>query len=146
MDVDGVQTVTLNPLGGADNIMVNSLAGTAVTQVNIDLAALGGGGDGAADTVTLNGTAGPDTFNIAANGTAVEATGLGALLHVANAELANDRIVVSGVGGDTVNVNGTAGPDTMQVLPSPVAGFVTCSAPAPVARTNSPPISNFHSP
>ena len=45
--------------------------------------------------------------------------GLGALAQVSNAELANDRIVVNGVGGDTVNVNGTAGADTMQVLPSP---------------------------
>ena len=124
LDVNGVQTININALGGADNLVVNSLAGTAVAQVNIDLAASGGGGDGSADTVTLNGTAGPDTFNIAANGTAVEATGVGALVHVANAELANDRIVVTGVGGDTVNVNGTDGADTMQVVPSPVAGFV----------------------
>ena len=123
LDVNGVQTVNIKALGGADNLVVNSLAGTAVTQVNIDLAASGGGGDGQPDTVAINGTAAPDSFNIAANGTAVEVTGVGALVHVTNAELANDRIVVSGVGGDTVNVNGTDGADTMQVLPSPVAGF-----------------------
>ena len=124
LDADGVETVTINALGGVDNVVVNPLTGTAVTQVNIDLAAAGGGADGAADTVTLNGTAGPDIFNIAANGTAVEVTGLGALVRNTNAELANDRIVVTGVGGDTVNANGTDGADTMQVMPSPVVGFV----------------------
>ena len=124
LDVDGLEIVTIKALGGADNIVVNSLAGTAVTHVNVDLAATGGGGDASADTVTLNGTPGQDTFNIAANGTAVEATGLSALVRVINAELANDRIAVTGVGGDTVNVNGTDAADTMQVLPSPVTNFV----------------------
>jgi Ca2+-binding RTX toxin-like protein len=125
LDVDGVQTVNLNALGGADNIVVNNLAGTAVTQVNIDLAGILGttNGDAAADTVIINGTPGADTFNVAANGAAVEVTGPGALVRVINAELANDRIAITGVGGDLVNVNGTDGPDTMQVITSPVAGF-----------------------
>jgi Ca2+-binding RTX toxin-like protein len=125
LDVNGVQTVNINTLGGADNVTVNSLAGTAVAQVNIDLAGVLGttNGDGAADTIIVGGTAGADTFNIAANGNAIEIGGLGALVHVVNAELANDRIVVNGVGGDMVNVNGTDGPDTMQILPSPVAGY-----------------------
>ena len=125
LDVDGVQTVNINALGGADNLVVNNLAGTAVTQVNIDLAGIIGttNGDAAADTVTINGTPGADTFNVAANGAAVEVTGPGALVRVINGELANDRIVITGVGGDLVNVNGTDGPDTMQVVTSPVAGF-----------------------
>lgn len=125
LDVAGVQTVNINTLGGADNVVVNNLAGTEVTQLNIDLAGVLGttNGDAAPDTVTINGTPGPDTFNIAANGAAVEVTGPGALVRVINAELANDRIVISGIGGDRVNVNGTDGPDTMQVVTSPVAGY-----------------------
>jgi Ca2+-binding RTX toxin-like protein len=123
MDVNGVETVNIQALGGVDNLTVNSLAGTSVTRVNIDLAAIGGTGDAQPDTVTINGTASPDTFNVSANGDAVEVTGLGALVHVIGAELANDRVAVTGVGGDTVNVNGTAGADTMQILPSPVAGY-----------------------
>jgi Ca2+-binding RTX toxin-like protein len=125
MDVGGVQTVSMNALGGADNIVVNNLTGTAVTQVNVDLAGVIGttNADAAVDTVTINGTPGADTFNVAANGAAVEVTGAGALVRVINAELANDRIAITGVGGDLVNVNGTDGPDTMQVVTSPVAGF-----------------------
>jgi len=67
---------------------------------------------------------------VAANGTAVEITGLGALVRVMNAELANDRIVVIGFGGDRVNVNGTPGPDEMQVNTSPVTNYgrVTASS------------------
>ena len=95
---------------------VNSLAGTSVSQINIDLAASGGAGDGAADVVVISGTAGADTFDVAANGAAMEITGLGPLVRVLNAELANDRIVTTGAGGDRVNVNGTSGADTMQLV------------------------------
>ena len=116
LDIDGVEQVNFRALGGADNIIVNNLAGTSVTQVNIDLAATGGGGDGQPDVVALNGTAGTDTFNVAANGAAVEASGLGALVRVSNAEGTNDVISIFGVGGDRVNVNGSALADTMTVI------------------------------
>src|SRR3954463_13757296 len=51
MDVDGVERIDFTARGGADKITVNSLSGTAVTQVNLDLAATPGTGtgDGAAD-------------------------------------------------------------------------------------------------
>jgi Ca2+-binding RTX toxin-like protein len=125
IDADGIQTVNINALGGTDNIMVDSLVGTAVALVNVDLASVVGttNGDATADTVTIVGTSGADTFNVAANGSAVEVTGLGALVHVVNAELANDRIAITGVGGDLVNVNGTDGPDTMQIVLSPLTNF-----------------------
>jgi len=125
LDVGGIQTVNLRTLGGADTITVNDLSGTDVRRVNIDLASSAGGtnGDASADTVLVNGTSGPDTFNVAANGLAVEVSGAGTLVHVTGGELANDRIAIVGVGNDLVNVNGTEGPDTMQILPSSVAGF-----------------------
>jgi Ca2+-binding RTX toxin-like protein len=116
IDADGVESVDFHALGGADRVVVNNLTGTAVTQVNIDLAATGGGGDAAADVVVLSGTLGSDTFNIAANGPAVEATGLGALVRVLNAEATNDVISITGVGGDRVNVNGSALADVMTVI------------------------------
>jgi Ca2+-binding RTX toxin-like protein len=122
MDLSGVQTIDINTLGGADNVIVDDLTGTDTTLVNVDLAGVLGttNGDGAADMVTLAGTAGSDTFNISADGTVLEATGtaVGALVRVLNAEPANDRIVINGVGNDLVNVNGTDGPDTMQVIAS----------------------------
>ena len=101
MDVDGVQTVNISALGGADNLTVNNLAGTAVTKVNIDLASPPGSGtgDGQADTIIVNGTAAPDTINLAANGSAVNVTGLSAQVQITGAEAANDLLIINGLGG-----------------------------------------------
>ena len=44
MDLNGVENIQFNALGGADTITVNDLTGTNVSQVNLDL----GGNDGAA--------------------------------------------------------------------------------------------------
>src|SRR5262249_43156132 len=105
---------------------VNSLAGTALTLVNIDLAGIVGttNGDSTSDTVTINGTAGPDTINVAANGGAIEVTGLGTLVRITKLELTKDRGGINGLGTNRVNISGTSGADTMQILPSPVAGYV----------------------
>src|SRR6476659_6689503 len=54
MDLNDIETITINARGGSDNIVVNDLSGTDVKQINLDLG-LAGVGDGAADTVTLNG-------------------------------------------------------------------------------------------
>src|SRR5215212_9936246 len=58
MDVDDTERVVLRALGGADATTVNDLTATDVVAIDIDLAAASGGttGDGAADTVTVNGT------------------------------------------------------------------------------------------
>ena len=67
MDTDDVETVDFNALGGTDNVTVNDLTGTDVTQTNVDLAGTLGGtaGDGAIDNVVVNGTNGDDTINVA---------------------------------------------------------------------------------
>ena len=44
IDLDDVEKIQFNALGGADTIVVNDLTGTDVTEVVIDLAAAGGGG------------------------------------------------------------------------------------------------------
>ncbi|MGH8664197.1 MAG: calcium-binding protein, partial [Burkholderiales bacterium] len=46
MDLDDVEAIDLNALGGADTIVVNDLAGTDLQAVNIDLAATLGGSTG----------------------------------------------------------------------------------------------------
>ena len=58
MNTDGVEIVDFNALGNTDDITVNDLTATDVTQVNIDLAQeLGGNaGDGVVDTVVVNGS------------------------------------------------------------------------------------------
>ena len=111
MDVNDVETIAVNALGGADNITVNDLTGTDVTTVNIDLG-VNGAGDGAADTVTVAGTAAADVIQAIAIGAAVQVNGLVAQVNIANSEAANDRVVIQGLGGnDTLSGGVLGGPD-----------------------------------
>ena len=64
MDLDDIERINVNALGGADNITVNDLSGTDVTEVNINLAGRAGGGDGAADQVIVNGTNARDVVDV----------------------------------------------------------------------------------
>src|SRR4029079_563811 len=109
MDMDDVETIKFTALGGADNIVVGDLSGTDVKQVNLDLSAQAGAGQGdvAADTVTVNGTQAADTITVASSGTSVVVNGLAAKVTIAGAEGANDQLVVNGQGGDdTINASG----------------------------------------
>ncbi len=88
-------------MGGADTVTVNDLTGTDVTQVGIDLGAQPGtaGGDGAADTIVINGTNGNDAITVTNNNGVVTISGLAEEVTISNFE-ANDRIVINGLGGD----------------------------------------------
>ena len=110
MDLSSVEHIDFNALGGADNITVNDLTGTGVSQVAIDLAAQPGSGvgDGQADTVTINGTNGDDVINLTENNGVITVSGLATDVTIAGFD-ANDRIVINGLGGDDViNASGLA--------------------------------------
>jgi Ca2+-binding RTX toxin-like protein len=101
MDLDDVENIDFRALGGADDIVVGDLSGTDVTVVDIDL----GGGDGAADTVTVNGTNTDvvgDTIVVTGAADGVSVFGLAAHVNVSNAEGANDSLIINGLGGDDV--------------------------------------------
>jgi Ca2+-binding RTX toxin-like protein len=102
MDVGGTEIFDLRALGGADTVVVNDLTGTDVTKVDIDLAGVidGGAGDAAADTITVNGTNGPDNIAVAANGGVVDVTGLFTAIGISHSEVANDSLAINGLGGD----------------------------------------------
>jgi hypothetical protein len=70
MDLNDVETVHFNALGGADNINVGDLTGTDAKLVAIDLAGVIGGatGDSQPDAVTINGTNGDDVVSVSALG------------------------------------------------------------------------------
>ena len=102
MDLDGVETVDVPALGGADTLTVDDVTGTDLTEVNGDLAASGGAGDGAADNVIVNGTAGDDVIDIAGDASRVSASGTAAQVNIAGAESANDRLTVQALAGDDV--------------------------------------------
>ncbi len=77
MDLDDVETIDVNALGGADTITVNDLTGTDVNQVNIDLAAAGKP-DGQEDTIVINATNGNDVITVTNNNGVVTVSGLAA--------------------------------------------------------------------
>jgi len=122
MDLNGIETITIGARGGGDHITVNNLAGTDVSQVNIDL----GLADAAADTVTLEGTRYADAIQVSGSGTSVSVTGLPAAVAITNAEGANDALIIEALGGnDTISaaalaagvvhltIDGGAGNDTI---------------------------------
>jgi Ca2+-binding RTX toxin-like protein len=124
MDLNSVERVQFEALGGADNIVVNDLSGTGVKQVAIDLG-VNGAGDGASDTVAVNGTGGNDHINVTASGTLVTVSGLPARVTLDHADPTLDHLVINGgAGDDNINVsalpagtigvtlNGGAGNDT----------------------------------
>src|SRR5262249_27256948 len=102
MDVNGVETVNVDALGGADVITVNDLSGPGVTDVNIDLASPAGSGTGddAADTVTVNGTAGMDNIRVATQRGGLSVTGLAAKVNITAPEANLDKLFIDGLGGD----------------------------------------------
>src|SRR5262249_20050608 len=104
MDLNAIDALTFNALGGTDTIFVHDLTGTDVKQINLNLAAGTGGGDGAADSVIVDGTGGNDAIRIANGMGGVAVTGLAARIGITGAEVANDHLVVNGLAGnDTVN-------------------------------------------
>jgi Ca2+-binding RTX toxin-like protein len=109
MDVDDTERVDLRTLGGVDNVVVNNLTGTDVTETDIDLAAAIGGsaGDGAADTITVNGTNGADNVAVAANAGVVDVTGLFTAVGISHSEVANDKLAINTLdGNDNVAIGG----------------------------------------
>jgi Ca2+-binding RTX toxin-like protein len=63
-----------------------------------------GGGDGQADAVIVNGTAGNDSFQVASfdNGNRIGVASLFPFVNITGAEAASDRLTVSTLGGDDV--------------------------------------------
>jgi hypothetical protein len=112
MDLDGVEVIDFNALGGADTVTVNDLAGTGVTDVNTDLASPAGSGvgDNAADNVVVNGTANDDNFSVTGSSGEATVTGGSTSVHVFGGEPALDTLSVEGLAGnDTMTVDPEAG-------------------------------------
>jgi Ca2+-binding RTX toxin-like protein len=102
MDLDDVEVIELRPLGGVDDIVVGDLSGTDTTRVDIDLRGALGGGDGEADTVTVNATQAADTVTVAGDAGGIEIQGLSAAVGISFQEVIDDRLTLNGQGGDDV--------------------------------------------
>jgi len=126
MDLNGLEQIEFRALGGADNIVIGDLSGTDAARIDLDLRGPVGGGDGEADTVTVNGTQGDDIFGAAGDAGGVNVSGLHTQVNIFFQEQANDRLTLNGQGGaDVINnssleadgiqltVNGGLGNDTL---------------------------------
>jgi Ca2+-binding RTX toxin-like protein len=100
MDLNDVEQLELNALGGADAIVVNDLQGTDLSQIALNLSS--GGGDGTPDTVTVNGTNEDDAVVISSSSNTVSVIGLVATVTIDGAESSNDRLIVNAAAGDDV--------------------------------------------
>jgi Ca2+-binding RTX toxin-like protein len=102
MDVNGVERIDTNAIGGNDVLTVNDLTGTDLTALKADLAGTLGGtaGDGLADAVIVNGTSGADA--ITAAGGNVNVSGLHTRVSIAHAEVPQDNLAINALAGDDV--------------------------------------------
>lgn len=103
-DLNDVEQVNYNALGGTDTITVSDLAGTDVVAVNINLSGTIGGtaGDGQVDSVVINGTAANDALVVNGNAGSASVLGLAALINITNAEAPTDRLLINLLAGDDV--------------------------------------------
>jgi Ca2+-binding RTX toxin-like protein len=107
MDCNGIERVVFRALGGTDQVTVNDLTGTQVTNVVVDLSSALGGGDGQPDTVIVNGTETNDLITVTGSTNEVNVTGLRASVKIIGGEPGLDRLVINGLDGDdTVDASG----------------------------------------
>ena len=99
MDLDDVEGIVFHALGGVDTFTVDDLTGTDVKTVDADLA-LAGNGDGALDTVVVNGTTGPDKVKVSRSSGKIQVAGLQATTRIAGAEPLTDLLRIQTQAGD----------------------------------------------
>lgn len=100
MDLDDIEQIDLNALGGADTITVNDLAGTDMAFLNFNLA-VNGAGDAQLDTVIVNGSAGGDILSVDTVGASVKISTAALTVRINGAET-TDQLAVNGQAGDDV--------------------------------------------
>ncbi|MFL6971789.1 MAG: beta strand repeat-containing protein, partial [Xanthobacteraceae bacterium] len=82
MDLNDVETINFDALGGADTITIGDLSGTDVSEVNINLAGPGGSGDGQPDTIVINATNGDDVVLVFGDNGGVSVVGLSTQVNI----------------------------------------------------------------
>jgi Ca2+-binding RTX toxin-like protein len=107
MDLDDVEILSLNALGGIDTMTVNDLAATDVTRVDLNVG-VNGVGDGSPDAITVNGTVGEESFQVVPFGVDIAVRQPDYDVTVARSELANDTLTINASGGADGIVSSTS--------------------------------------
>jgi Ca2+-binding RTX toxin-like protein len=103
MDTSGVERIDLNAGDGTDNLVVNDMTGTDLTEIHTDLAAVAGGaGDGQPDSVVVNATNGNDVAVVAGQNGDLQVADLATAVSVTHADPGIDRLTVNTLDGDDV--------------------------------------------
>jgi Ca2+-binding RTX toxin-like protein len=104
MDLNDVESVDFNAKGAADQVTVNDLSGTDLTEVNVNQEATPGqnDGDAAADNVIVNGTNGDDVILLSGDQNLVTISGLAATVNVRTIEPGLDKLTIQAQDGDDV--------------------------------------------
>lgn len=101
LDAETVERVSVDSLGGADQLTVGDLTGAAVAEVDLDLGGpQPGGGDGAADSLVVEGTPATDAVTIAGRPDRVVVRGLAATVSISGIDGALDSLRLSARDGD----------------------------------------------
>jgi Ca2+-binding RTX toxin-like protein len=104
MDLNGIESTAIRTLGSADTVTVGDLRGTDLDATNVDLNAFDGNGDGAADTVVVQGTESADDIDVGSAAGNVIIDGPSGRVAVSGNEAALDNVTVAALGGaDTIN-------------------------------------------
>ena len=104
MDVNDVETVRFNALGGADNIVVHKLVGTDVknVEVNLEAAPDAAAGDGQTQSVVVEGGNARDIITVSGNAErGVSVAGLAATISITGTDPA-DKLNIKSLGGDDI--------------------------------------------
>jgi Ca2+-binding RTX toxin-like protein len=116
MDLNGVEQIDTNALGGADQLTVGKLTGTDLTAIKTDLAGSGGAADdGSPDRVIVDGTNGPDAITAAGSAGNVSVTGLAARVDVTHAQAAQDQLEIDALAGNDVLDGSRLAADSIQL-------------------------------
>lgn len=102
LDLVQVESIDLRTLGGADDVVVDDLSGTDMTGITVDLRGTDGGGDEAADAVTIRGTNSADVFGAAGDVGGIIVFGLQAAVEMYFTEPGLDQLTLEALAGDDV--------------------------------------------
>ena len=111
MDLNNLEQIIINAGAGTDNVDVNDLTGSDVTNVTVNLAGTVGGttADALFDTVDVFGTAGANIIEVLGSGSAAAVFGLAATVSINQSDV-TDLIIVQGLGGnDFINAISMSG-------------------------------------
>jgi len=117
MDLHGIEEIDVAARGGIDGFSINSLVGTDLKLLNVDLAGVpgSGAGDGAADHLDFGGDSSTDVVTVGATKGVLEVDGLFTKIRVSGADGGSDLVRFFPFMAGEAHVLGSKGPDTMTV-------------------------------